>query len=113
MRQDTKVWLIVELQISYSFIQSINWLVNMERNYIWGVVWLFGCTPWLVTDVTLAFEDAQVFPHFSRKETDDTDDTNGTADTDDTDDTDITDDTDNTDVTKNKESNESNENKES
>ena len=106
MRQGTKVWLIVELQISYSF-QYVNWLENLERHYILGVVWLLGHTPWLVTDVTLAFEDAQVIPHFFRKETDDTDDTNDTADTDDSDDWDITDDADSTDDTKNKESSKS------
>ena len=63
-------------------------------------VWLFGHTPGLVPDVTLAFEDAKIIPPFSRKEndnnndiedaydTDDTDNTNDTGDTDDTDDTD-------------------------
>ena len=50
-------------------------------------------------DVTLAFEDTQVIPSFSRQETndtdntDDTDDTNGTDNKDDTDDTDDTGDT--------------------
>ena len=37
------------------------------------------------TNVTLAFEDAQVIPPFSMEETDDTDDTDVTDDTDDTD----------------------------
>ena len=41
-------------------------------------------------EVTLAFDDAQVIPPFSREETDDTDDI---ADTDDTDQTDDIDDT--------------------
>ena len=51
------------------------------------------------SDVTLAFEDAQLILPFSREETDDTDDTNYTEDTDDTDDTDDIDDTDDTDNT--------------
>ena len=52
-------------------------------------------------DVTLASEDAQVIPPFSREETDDTDNTDATVDTDDTDnmyDTGNTDDTDYTDA---------------
>ena len=56
------------------------------------------------SDFTLAFEDAQVIPPFSREktvDTDDTDDTDDTGDTDNTDKTDVTDDkvyTDNTDA---------------
>ena len=42
---------------------------------------------WADTNVTLAFEDAQVIPPFTREETDDT---NNSDDTDDTDDTDYT-----------------------
>ena len=52
---------------------------------------------WSDTNATLAFEDAQVIPHFSGEETnntDDTDDTYDTYDTDDTGDTDYTDDKD-------------------
>ena len=51
------------------------------------------------SDVTLAFEDAQFIPPFSREETDDKDVTDTTDDTDDTADTDYTDDTDDTDYT--------------
>ena len=45
------------------------------------------------SDVTLAFEDSQVIPPFSKEETENTEDTD---DIDDTDYTDATDDTDNT-----------------
>ena len=48
------------------------------------------------SDVTLAFEDAQVIPPFSWKETDDTDYMYGRDDTDDIDDTDNADDIDQT-----------------
>ena len=57
------------------------------------------------SDVTLAFEDAQAIPPFSREETKNNDDSDDSDDIDDTDytdnkyDTDDTDDTDNTDVT--------------
>ena len=51
------------------------------------------------SDVTLAFEDAQVIQPFSREETDDTVDTDDTDDTDDTYDTDDTDDTESTEST--------------
>ena len=61
---------------------------------------------WADIDVTLAFEDDQIIPPYSRREdtddtdnTDDTEDTGNTDDTDDTDDTDNKDDTDNTDDT--------------
>ena len=40
---------------------------------------------WDDTNATLAFEDGQVIPPFSREETDDTDDIDDTDDTDDTD----------------------------
>ena len=49
------------------------------------------------SDVTLAFEDAQVILPFSGEETDDTDDKDDTVDTDDTNDTDDRDDRDDTD----------------
>ena len=51
---------------------------------------------WTDTNVTLAFEDAQIIPPFSREETDDTDNTDDTDDKDDTEDTYDTDDTDDT-----------------
>ena len=61
----------------------------------WLVSWLVGCLlqRWGDTNVTLAFECAQVIPPFSREETDDTENTADTYDTDDTDYTDYTDDT--------------------
>ena len=52
---------------------------------------------WADTNVTLAFEDVQVIPPFSREECHDTDDTDATDAidaTDDTDETDYTDDSD-------------------
>ena len=62
------------------------------RHYIHILVrsLVVGCwlQRWADTNVTLAFEDAQVIPPFSREETDDTDDTGNTDDTYDTDDTD-------------------------
>ena len=69
----------------------------------WLVCCLFGHTG-NISDVTLAFEDTQVIPPFSREESDDTDKTDDTDNTDtndkeDTDDTDETDDTNNTDDT--------------
>ena len=48
--------------------------------------YLFVCLSsqrWTVTDVTLAFKDAQVSPPFSRDGNDDTGDTDDTDDTDD------------------------------
>ena len=73
---------------------------NLDRLYICVVVRLVGrLQRWADTNVTLAFEDAQVIPPFSREETDDTDTTDDTDDTyytyytDDTDDTNDTDDT--------------------
>ena len=65
--------------------------------------WLsVGRNAWYSSDVTLAYEDSQGTPPFSREETDDTDDTDYTDDidcTDDTNDTDVTDDTDGIDDT--------------
>ena len=58
------------------------------------VGWLVGCNAGYSSDVTLAFEDTQVIPPFSRKKTDGTcatDHTDHTADTDHTDDRDDTD----------------------
>ena len=49
------------------------------------------------SDVTLAFEDAQGIPPFSKEETENTDDIDDTDDRDDEDDTDDTDYTDDTD----------------
>ena len=61
---------------------------------------IFRCpSRWWQSDVTLAFEDAQVIPPFSREETGDTDNIEDTYDTDDTDDTDYTDYTEDTDDT--------------
>ena len=57
-----------------------------------SVGWLVGWLQrWADNNVTLAVQDAQVIPPFSREETDNTDDTNDTDYTDDTDDTDETD----------------------
>ena len=60
--------------------------------------WLFGCSVVCLAGdssyVTLAFEDAQDTPPFSKEETENTDDTDNTGDKDDTNDTDDTDDTD-------------------
>ena len=64
-------------------------------------------TPWLVTDVTLAFEDAQVIPTFSGKETNNNNDTDDTDDSDDSDDTDDTGSTENTENTESTESRDS------
>ena len=41
---------------------------------------MVGCHAKYGSDVALAFEDAQVIPPFSKKETDDTDDTDHTDD---------------------------------
>ena len=62
----------------------------------WSVGWL---QRWADTNVTLAFEDAQIIPSFSDNETDDTDNTYDTDDTYDKDDTDNTDDIDDTEDT--------------
>ena len=57
---------------------------NLERLYICVLVRSVGWLQrWADTNVTLAFEDAQVIPPFSREETDDTDDTDDTYDTED------------------------------
>ena len=69
-------------------------LKYLERLYIPGLGQLVGWSVgrsvgrlqcWAETNVSLAFEDAQVIPPFSREETDDTDNTDDTEDTDDTD----------------------------
>ena len=53
------------------------------------VGWLVGrLQRWADTNVTWAFEDAQVIPPFSKEETYDTDNTNDKDDIDDTDDSD-------------------------
>ena len=57
---------------------------------------------WADINVTLAFEDAQVIPPFSREETEHTDDTDDTDDTDEICDTDDTDDTDDTGIGRNR-----------
>ena len=50
-------------------------LKNLERLYIRVLSRLIGWLQrWADTNLTLAFEDAQVIPPFSREETDDTDD---------------------------------------
>ena len=54
------------------------------RLYIWGVNRSVGRHAGDISDVTLAFEDAQVIPPFSREETDDTDDTESTKSTENT-----------------------------
>ena len=54
------------------------------RRYCLSIVVWLHC--WADTNVTLAFEDAQVIQPFSREETEDTDNTYGTDDTDNTDD---------------------------
>ena len=59
---------------------------------IWKALYLHGCLV-VCSDVTVAFEDAQVIPLSSREETE------NTYETDDLDDTDDTDDTDNTNIT--------------
>ena len=66
------------------FNQMKNHLLqNLDRPYIEVVVWLFGRLQFLAdTYVTLAFEDAQVIPPFSREETDGTVNTDYTEDTD-------------------------------
>ena len=53
-----------------------------------------------MNDVTLAFEDDQVVPPFTRKDTDDTDDADDTDDTDDTESTERTSSTASTESTK-------------
>ena len=59
--------------------------------------WAWSCRlGWADTNVTLAFEDAQFIPSFSRGETNDTDNTDDTDNIDDTDATENTDDTDDT-----------------
>ena len=58
------------------------------------------------SDVTLAFEDAQVIKPFSREKTDNIDDTDDTDDTDGTEDTDDTESTENTESTESTESTE-------
>ena len=73
-----------------------HWLENLEGSIF---AWLFGCLVGNVgnsSDVTLAFEDAQIIQPFSREKTYNTDDTDDTEDTDDTDDTDVTEDTEDT-----------------
>ena len=77
-----------------------HWLENVEGSIF---VWLVGFCRRRHTgdssDVTLAFEDAQITPPFLWEKTDDNDDTEDTDDTDDTDDTEDKDDTDDTDDT--------------
>ena len=62
--------------------------ISGEALYL--VCCLVGFRPWLVIDVTLAFEDAQVIQPFPTKETDNTDDTDDTENTESTDDRDGT-----------------------
>ena len=57
-----------------------------------SVILLVVCYAADSSDVTLAFEDAQVIQPFSREETDARDDTDARDETDDTDDTDYSDD---------------------
>ena len=65
---------------------------------LWLVVHSVGCCHAVASsDDTLAFEDAQIIPPFSREETAFTDETDYTDETDDTIDTDDTDDTDDND----------------
>ena len=53
--------------------------------------WLFGWLQcWDDTNVTLAFEEAQVIPPLYREKTDNAENTDDTGDTDDTNDTDDT-----------------------
>ena len=59
----------------------------------------FGCHAGNSSDVTLAFENAQVIHPFARDETDSSDDTDDTDDTDNIDDADDTNDTDDKDDT--------------
>ena len=70
---------------------AIDW-TNLEDT-IFGLLFSCRCHTGGISDVTLAFEDAQVILPFSREETDDTDDTDDIYDTKDTYDTDYTDDT--------------------
>ena len=63
------------------------------------VVLLTGCNAGDSSDVTQAFEDAQVIQPFSREVTENTDDTDDKDDTDDTDEKDDKDNKDNTDDT--------------
>ena len=47
--------------------QSSHWFGKSGRHYNRVVVWVFGCDTGNSSDVTLAFEDAQVITSFSRE----------------------------------------------
>ena len=71
------------------FNQMRNNFVFKSGEALYSCTWSVGRSigqlqRWADTSVTLAFEDAQVIPPFSREETDDTDNTDDTDDTDDT-----------------------------
>ena len=74
--------------MKYIYSEDMFWLRGLGHFSCLGG-WLLGCSVgqlqrWADTNVTLAFEDAQVIPPFSMEETDDTDDRDDTDDTDDT-----------------------------
>ena len=57
---------------------SLDLAITFVYIYKFGLRWVGWLQRWADTNVTLAFEDAQVIPPFSREETDDTDYTDDT-----------------------------------